>query len=430
MNKNIKLIAMYFPQLHAIPENDEWWGKGFTDWNNVKSAVPQFEGHYQPRVPLNNNYYDQSEIETLRVQIDLAKAHGIYGFCHYHYWFDGKQLLETPTNLMLGNKELDFPFCLSWANETWSRRWDAQDHQILIKQTHPPTKESWKKHYDYLIKAWKDPRAIKVDGKPVFVIYRPQRIEKIDEMLAYWKTLALKDGLPGLYFIFQKQFEPPKRDCLDSFDATFQFQPFEAIYAPPFIETETETEIIETETEVVYSYFYRFFRLWWFINLFHKMCWILSAILNSILRKIVQLFSDRIQVFLGAIRSKYFQRLKVRNYEEVWHKIVAIRPDKTLTTFPGAFVDWDNTARYRNRATLYKGASPQAFEKWFTKLVDSMPHRNLPENFIFLNAWNEWAEGTYLEPDEKFGYQYIEAVKRVLTKPAILQADEANAKIK
>ncbi|HTN94182.1 MAG TPA: glycoside hydrolase family 99-like domain-containing protein, partial [Gallionella sp.] len=127
----VKLIALYFTQLHAIPENDEWWGKGFTDWNNVRAAKPMYEGHYQPRVPFNNSYYDQSRLETLRWQIDTARRYGIYGFCHYHYWFDGKQLLETPTNLIMDNKDIDFPFCLSWANETWSRRWDARDHHIL-----------------------------------------------------------------------------------------------------------------------------------------------------------------------------------------------------------------------------------------------------------------------------------------------------------
>lgn len=377
---------MYFPQLHAVPENDEWWGKGFTDWDNVKSAVPQFEGHYQPRVPLKNNYYDQSKIETLRAQIDLAKTHGVYGFCHYHYWFDGKQLLETPTNLMLENKELDLPFCLSWANETWSRRWDAQDHQILIKQTHPPKQESWKKHYDYLIKAWKDPRAIKVDGKPVFVIYRPQRIDKVDEMLAYWKVLALKDGLPGLYFVFQKQYELPQRGCLDSFDATFQFQPFEAV---------ASFELTH------HCWFYKFFRM---------------RILRRAVNKTFRMLPDYVQHLLSSFKAKYFGRLTFYDYEEVWRQIVEIRPDIKLTTYPGAFVDWDNTARYKNRATFFNGASPQSFEKWFTKLTETMPLRNLPENFIFLNAWNEWSEGTYLEPDERFGYQYVDAVKKVLNK--------------
>jgi len=375
-NQQAKLIAMYFPQLHAIPENDTWWGKGFTDWNNVTAATPQFEGHYQPRVPLGNNYYDQSKLETLRWQIDLAKAHGIYGFCHYHYWFDGKQLLETPTNLIMENKDIDFPFCLSWANETWSRRWDGRDHHILIQQTHPPIKESWKKHYDYLIKAWKDPRAIKVDGKPVFVIYRPQRIERINDMLAYWRELAVNDGLPGVYYIFQKQYELSTKACLDSFDAAFQFQPFEALYSPTF-----------DKSSIRHSFMFKFFR-------------ILPEYLQDIFR---------------GLRTSYFKNLTFHDYDAVWKQIVEIRPDEKLTTYPGAFVDWDNAARYKNRATIFKGSTPQSFEKWFSKLVKTMPQRSLPENFIFFNAWNEWSEGTYLEPDQKYGYQYLEAIKRALT---------------
>ena len=173
MSTKSKIIAMYFTQLHTIPENDKWWGEGFTDWNNVRRAEPLFDGHFQPRVPLGSNYYDQSHLETIRGQVELAKSYGIYGFCHYHYWFDGKQLLETPTNLFLQNPGIDFPFCLSWANETWSKRWDGRDHDILIQQTHPATEESWLRHFEYLIKAWSDKRAIQIDGKPVFVIYRP-----------------------------------------------------------------------------------------------------------------------------------------------------------------------------------------------------------------------------------------------------------------
>lgn len=380
---DVKLIAMYFTQLHAIPENDAWWGKGFTDWNNVRAAQPLYKGHYQPRIPLNKNYYDQSKIETLRWQIDLARQYGVYGFCHYHYWFDGKQLLETPTNLIMENKDINFPFCLSWANETWSKRWDGRDHHILMQQTHPPTKQSWKNHYDYLIRAWSDPRAIKVNGKPVFVIYRPQRIDKIDEMLAYWRELAEKDGLPGLYFIFQKQYELPNKSCLKSFDAQFQFQPFEATYAPsPDIKT----------------------------------------IRNSLLFKLVRSLPERYQDLLRGLNAKINRSLTFHDYDTVWKKIVEIRADQALTTFPGAFVDWDNAARYKKRATIYQGASPKKFCKWFAQLVDSMPRRNLPENFIFLNAWNEWAESTYLEPDERFGYQYLEAVRQVLTETGAVPA--------
>ena len=372
---NSKLIALYFPQLHAIPENDAWWGTGFTDWDNVRKAKPQFEGHYQPRVPENRNYYDQSEIETIRWQVALARQHGVYGFCHYHYWFDGKQLLETPTNLMLENRDIDFPFCLSWANETWSRRWDGRDHHILIQQTHPSTRESWRKHFDYLLRAWTDPRAIKVDGKPVFIIYRPQRIEEIDAMLAYWRELAHLEGLPGLYFIWQKQYALPDRDCLNSFDALFQFQPFEAIFSQTFEQ---------------------------------------NSVRHSPLFKLIRKLPQRYQDFLRGIKSGLIKELTVHDYAAVWEEIIKIHPDEKLTTFPGAFVDWDNTARYKSRATVFRGASPEKFAEYFSRLVDSMPQRNLPENFIFLNAWNEWSEGTYLEPDECYGSRYLEAVKKVL----------------
>lgn len=376
-NREVKLIAMYFPQLHAIPENDAWWGKGFTDWEKVKSASVQYDGHYQPRMPLNQEYYDQSKIETLCRQIILAKKYGIFGFCHYHYWFDGRQLLEKPTNLIIDNEDIDFPFCLSWANETWSRRWDEQGNQILIQQTHPPSRKSWKTHFDYLIKAWSDPRAIKVDGKPVFVIYRPQRINSIDEMLAYWRELAQQNGLPGLYFIFQKQYELRNNNCLNSFDALFQFQPFEAINSPMY-----EKKLIR------------------------------RSLMLSLARKLPELYQD----MLRELKTKFIKKLTFHDYDETWQQIVKIREDHKLVTYPGAFVDWDNTARYKERATIFRGASPNTFTPWFERLVNTMPHRNLSENLIFLNAWNEWSEGAYLEPDERYGYQYLEAIKKVMDK--------------
>ncbi|HLP81281.1 MAG TPA: glycoside hydrolase family 99-like domain-containing protein [Nitrosomonas sp.] len=372
MAGKIKPIAMFFPQFHAIPENDRWWGRGFTDWENVKSGEPQFSGHYQPRVPANRLYYDQSSKEILRWQIELAKRHGIFGFCHYHYWFDGKQLLETPTNLVLEDPSLDLPFCLSWANETWSRRWDGRDSHILIQQTHPPTEESWRRHYGYLIRAWKDPRAIKVDGKPVFVIYRPQNIEKIDDMLKYWRCLAEKDGLPGLYFIFQKTYDLPNRSQLNGFDALFHFQPFEAVYSPNYNA---------------------------------------ASIKKSPLFRLVRRLPERYQDFLRSLHAKMVTNLTFHNYDSIWEQIVELRADRSLTTYPGAFVDWDNTARYKRRATVFKGASPARFKFWFSKLLKTMPERQLPENFIFINAWNEWSEGAYLEPDERFGLQYLESIR-------------------
>lgn len=374
---NNKIIAMYFPQFHEIPENSAWWGQGFTDWDSVKSATPQFDGHYQPRVPMNDFYYDQSSLETIEWQTNLAKQYGIHGFCHYHYWFNGKQLLEQPSNLVLNHPEIDFPFCLSWANETWSRRWDGRDNEILIEQTHPADPVAWKKHFDYLIDFWKDPRAIKVDGKPVFVIYRPQYIQRIEDMIKYWQTLAIEHGLPGLYLIHQQSFELPNKHTLQSFDAVFHFQPAMAVNAARAK----------------------------------------SAALSKLpLLNLFRLLPEKLQDKIRAIKTKMRKQVNMYDYDEVWDTITKLPNDPAITTYPGCFVDWDNTARYKNRATVYNKASPQRFEYWLTKLLNTMPTKKLPEKFVFLNAWNEWSEGAYLEPDNRHEFAYLEAVKRALSK--------------
>ena len=371
-----KIIAMYFTQLHAIPENDKWWGKGFTDWENVKAAEPLYERHYQPRIPLNSNYYDQSRLEIIRSQVDMAKKYGIHGFCHYHYWFDGKQLLETPTNLMLQNPDIDFPFCLSWANETWSRRWDGRDHDILIQQTHPPIEERWLLHFDYLIKAWSDKRAIKIDGKPVFVIYRPQKIEKITDMLEFWDMKAKERGLKGIYFIFQKQYEPSDNTCLESFDASFQFQPFEAIHTSGYSPAAEKKQRI---------------------------------------RILIDKFPKVFQSIIWSLWSSRKKHLTIHDYDKVWQQIIDNSNRLSANEFPGAFVDWDNTARYGKRATILKGATPERFKYWMKRLVESMSNRTDDVNYVFLNAWNEWAESAYLEPDEKYGYAYLDAIADVVS---------------
>ncbi|MBU9889682.1 MAG: glycoside hydrolase family 99-like domain-containing protein [Candidatus Omnitrophica bacterium] len=371
-----KIIAMYFPQFHTIPENDRWWGKGFTDWVNVRKARPQFDGHEQPRVPLDGRYYDQSDPATLRWQTDLARAYGVHGFCHYHYWFEGKQLLNEPTDLMLDDKSIDFPFCLSWANETWSRKWDGQDHHILVRQTHIPEKGRWKRHFDYLIRAWTDERAICVDGRPVFIIYRPHHILNIDAMLDYWREEARRRGLKGLYFIAQKQYRYHDRNILRSFDAVFQFNPFEAFY-------------FQKQTDERPAGRFR--------------------------EKLRTLVPRSVKLRLNALKDRLFPKLIFHDYEQVWSEAVNIRPEPGITTYPGGFVDWDNTARYKNRAQVFRGASPERFEYWMRRLVGTMKTRQLPEDYIFLNAWNEWAEAAYLEPDEKNGYRYLRALKRAVS---------------
>ncbi len=370
-----KIVAMYFPQFHEILENNRWWGDGFTDWFNVKKAKPQFNGHYQPRVPLNKNYYDQSDCETLRCQISLAQKYGVHGFCHYHYWFDGKQLLHEPTDLMLSNKDINFPFCLSWANETWSRKWDGKNHSILIRQTHIPEKERWKRHFEYLFKAWSDERAIKIDGRPIFVIYRPHYIHHIGDMLDFWQQEARRRGLKGIYFMAQKQYEFPNSNILRHFDAVFQFQPFESIFSK------------KTKQGSVGAY-------------------------RKILKKGLP---ETFKKWLISLRESLFPKLTFYDYDEVWADVIKVRNEPSLTTFPGAFVDWDNTARYNNRAHLFKGSCSKKFEYWLGRLIDTMKERNLPEDYIFLNAWNEWAESAYLEPDEKNAYGYLNAVKKAMS---------------
>lgn len=371
----VKLLAFYFPQFHAIPENDAWWGKDFTDWVNVKRAQPQFRGHYQPRVPQHGRYYDQSHKETLAWQIDLARGHGVHGFCHYHYWFDGKQLLDTPTNIVMQSPEFDLPFCLAWANETWSRRWDGRDHHILQEQTHRPDKALWERHFEYLFRAWSDPRAITVDGKPMFLVYRAHRIQQIGDMFDFWRELARQRGLPGIYLVSMKQYEFPVPEVLRHFDATMQFQPFEAIYSPDY-----EGTVLETSKPVA----------------------------------ALRLLPEKVQDVLRAIRYKLFSGLTIYDYDMVWKQILKEEREGGIPAFPGAFVDWDNTARYVKRARIFKGASPERFEYWLRQLVQATARRPAPEQFIFLNAWNEWAEGTYLEPDERYGSKYLEAVRSCL----------------
>lgn len=372
----VKAVAFYFPQFHAIPENDEWWGRGFTDWHNVKKSRPLFDGHYQPRVPLNGNYYDQSKKEIVTWQIELAKRGGLHGFCHYHYWFDGVQLLEEPTNLFLRSPELDFNFCLAWANETWSRRWDGRDHHILIEQTHVPEERRWLNHFNYLIRAWTDDRHIKIDGKPVFLIYRPHRIIHLDRMLDLWREEAHRRGLKGLYFVAMKQYEFPYPELLKHFDAVVQFQPFEAIYSPDFED---------------------------------------KGITQNKLVQHLRILPEGVLDLLRSARWSLFHSPTFWDYDTVWRQILKEEQEGGLPTFPGAFIDWDNTPRYGKRAKIFRGANPERFEFWFRQLVNQVAARPEPnERFLFINAWNEWAESTYLEPDERYQHHYLDAVRRCL----------------
>lgn len=368
---NVKPIAIYFPQFHAIPENDAWWGNGFTDWCKVKEGYPLFEGHHQPRVPANG-YYDLRNKAVIAQQIAMAKQYGIYGFAIYHYWFDGKQLLETPKELILNNKDLDIPFCLIWANESWARRWDGKDNEILQEQTYESTREKWNEHFDYVKKFLTDPRAIKIDGKPVFQIYRPHLVTNVTQMLRHWRGRAREEGIGELYFMAIKSFDFPNNEILDEFDGVLLFQPHEAVNSQQ----------------------YKGKRIW----------------IENLLRHCPEKWIERMRAARSGLRKKH----TLHSYSKVFDVVLGRHwAYKDKDTFNMAFLEWDNTARYKEKATIYHGCTPEIFEKYFSSLMaQEIEKHSSDKQFVFINAWNEWAEGTYLEPDMRNGYAYLEAVQR------------------
>jgi len=348
----MKILAFYLPQFHEIPENNEWWGKGFTDWTNVKKAKPLFEGHQQPREPLNNNYYNLSDVEVMKWQSKIAQEHGIYGFCYYHYWFNGKLLLEKPLENMLQDKEVTIPFCFSWANEPWARTWDGQNLNVLMAQEYGSEKE-WKEHFDYLLQFFKDERYIKVDNKPMLLIYRTENIPNVNKMYDYWEKIAVQNGFNGIYLV----------ETLNSFQNVPLVQKSSAV----------------VEFEPMYT-----------VNKF-----------ISIKQKII----DKINSLI------FYKGITTRNYDYIWNLIInrEYQTFEKRKTFLGSFVNWDNTARKGIKGLVFKGMSSTKFKYYFARQVEKAK-QNYSE-YIFINAWNEWAEGTYLEPDKKHGHEYLKATK-------------------
>lgn len=371
----MKTIALFVPQYHRIPLNDKYWGEGFTEWVNVKNAKPIFEGQNQPRVPLNNNYYNLLEKSTKQWQIELAKKYGVYGFCFYHYWFNGEMLLEKPAEQILEDKSLDIHFCFSWANEAWSMEWVGKN-KVIMPQFYGRENE-WKKHFEYLLPFFKDDRYIKEDGCPLFVIYRPGSIECLSEMLTYWKKLAKEAGLPGIKFLNQNpDFMLNKKADHDQIDYDIEFEP---------------------ATSKLYMYGNKF----------------------KIIKSIRKRFLDFCEKKLGLDLRKYGQNLMARatnsqfpSYDDTWKNILQRKP-YSAKSIPCAFVDWDNTPRYKKKARVYIGATPEKFRNYFSKLI-TKAKEEYKKDYIFIMAWNEWGEGGYLEPDTTNEYGYLEAIKNAL----------------
>ncbi|WP_057935636.1 glycosyltransferase WbsX family protein [Algoriphagus resistens] len=366
MNNQIKPIALYLPQFHAIAENDKWWGKGFTEWTNVRKATPGFENHYQPHVPLNEDYYTLDDVEVMRKQALLAQSHGIYGFCFYHYWFNGKLLLEKPIHQWMEATDIDFPFCLSWANENWTRRWDGKDKEQLIAQQYDL--EDDRKHIQYLIQFFKDERYIKVGNKPVFLMYRSESHPYIKKATSIWREEVIKAGFDGLYLIRMENFEQGIDPALHGFDAGMEFAPERASSGGKILK----------DNKSAY--------------LFHKT-------LHT----------------LGVKPDKRYEN-GIYDYGRLIHGM-STKETPPYTYFRCCCPGWDNSARRKQNAIIYINSDPEKFQQWF-EFTKEWTEDNLPEElqFVFINAWNEWAEGCHLEPDNRWNYEYLLAVKNTLGK--------------
>lgn len=358
MSKYPKLIAFHLPQYHCIKENDEWWGKGFTEWTNIKKSKPLFKNHNQPRVPLNKNYYNMLDKETLIKQAELANQYGVYGFCFYHYWFGGKLLLEKPVENLLQWKDINLNYCFSWANEPWSRTWDGQNKVVLMPQNYGSTNE-WIKHYNYLSSFFKDNRYIKIDNKPVMLLYRTNNIPHCDEMIQTWNELAINDGFNGIFIV----------ETINHFQETPSCSNSKAIvYMEPTVKDN-------------YSFKNQFF--------------------SNMDRRL-----SKFKFFLKSGKWLY-----VEEYDTVWNKIISRKTynKKDKRVYLGAFVGWDNSPRKGENSRIIVNQTPEKFKKYLKIQLE-----NSCSDFLFINAWNEWAEGAYLEPDEKDGYNYLKMIKELI----------------
>jgi lipopolysaccharide biosynthesis protein len=343
-----KLIAFYLPQFHPIPENDAWWGKGFTEWRSVVRAQPKFKGHYQPQLPSDLGFYDLRVPETRAAQATLAREHGIHGFCYYYYWFNGRRLLERPLAEVLTSGEPDFPFCVCWANENWTRRWDGQDKDVLIAQEYSPDADA--RLIADLAPLFRDPRYIRVRGRPLLVIYRANLLPDPRASAERFRKQAKDEGLEDLYlaFVHVPGMVAPQTW---GFDAGVEFPPHNLLVG----DLTPSIEITDPQ------------------------------------------FQGKIWDYVYSAKAAIAQR----------------RPDFRLHR--GIMVGWDNTARLPNNSNVFVNAHPANYQRWLAALLNETVRLDPPdEQLVFINAWNEWAEGCHLEPDLAFGRAYLEATRAAL----------------
>lgn len=361
MTGNIKSLALYLPQYHPIPENDKWWGKGFTEWTNVTKAKPLFKGHFQPRLPADLGFYDLRLSEAREAQAELAKSYGVHGFCYWHYWFGGRRIIERPFQEMLSSKKPDFPFCIAWANQTWAGNWHGlSSKKILIEQTYPGKKD-FENHFYALLEAFRDERYIEVNGKKLVFVFRPMDMPIPALFTNTWKELALKEGLRGLHLVGMHM--PAGWDFRQyGYDAFTE--------AGPNLSSIKDPSLID--------------------KIFHR-------VLKSDFQKI-----KREKLNLPVI-------VPYKNYVERY-------PDHSMSSheYPMVYPDWDNTPRSGTDGWLFEGSTPELFKELCLRAFGETQSKMADERIVLLKSWNEWAEGNYLEPDRINGHKYLEAFKAAI----------------
>ena len=346
----MEISALYLPQFHQIPENDEWWGEGFTEWTNVRKALPLFQGHKQPVIPGQLGYYSLLSDATRVNQAELAQKYGVTSFCYWHYWFgNGKMLLERPLEEVLMTGEPDFPFYVGWANSTWAGHWYGESDDVLIEQTYPGA-EDHKNHFDYLLQFFNDSRYLRIDGKPVLLIHNPKGIPDKKSFIEAWQKFANDAGFPGLYIIAWIQGKSGFVQYRNHHDDGFS--------AGVYVNSPVKRNLL--------------------------------TFLRGILRNC--------SLSLGPLRYKYAKNLpkSFRKIKGIVHQ--SVQPN------------WDNTPRSGRRGMVITNTDPEKFERMLSEAIKIEKNNSNP--FLLIKSWNEWAEGNYIEPDETYGEEWLASIKR------------------
>lgn len=378
-----RVIALYLPQFHPIPENNRWWGPGFTEWTNVAKAKPLFKGHVQPKIPADLGFYDLRLPEVRQQQADLAHEAGIEGFCYYHYWFGGKQLLERPFNEVLASGKPDFPFCLcwanhSWSNKTWNRKSNMQSNSMLIEQTYPGYDDDYN-HFMNVLPAFRDKRYITIDGKPVFFLYNPWEHTRVKEWIVTWRKLAQENGLPGLHFV-----------SMCDATLTFKLNP-DGTKSRVLPNVESSQDLFQTVLDMGFD------------------------AVNCIgMRRGEMLSEGRMLNLCKTILRK--AGLPIGKFFDYSRTVKGFFPPETKweNVYPTIVPQWDRSPRAATLDGIYVHATPKAFEEHINDALTYIENKAPEHRIMVLKSWNEWGEGNYVEPDLEFGHGWLEAIKNTI----------------